>query len=137
MDNLTVTGDVSASGNGYFACVIAGGYFEAQAASPELAEYPTGSLVVLDSVGGLKLSDTENDNKVFGITQQGAQQPIILGAEPILITGDVGVGDFIVTSNVQGHGMSSACTQHGTVIAQAMEGGSGCSYLIKAMIRKM
>ena len=136
-EQLTVTGNVSASGNGYFACVIAGGYFEEKAASPELADYPTGSVVVLDSTGGLKLSDTENDKNVFGITQCGAQQPIILGAEPVLVTGDVCVGDFIVTSNVPGHGMSSCCTQHGTVIAQAMERGSGCSYLIKAMIRKM
>jgi hypothetical protein len=30
---LTVGGNISASGNGYFACVIAGGYFEQKAAN--------------------------------------------------------------------------------------------------------
>ena len=134
---LTVTGNVSASGNGYFACVIAGGYFEEKVASPKLAEYPTGSLVVIGNDGELELSTRENDTKVFGITQNGARQPIVLGAEPVLVTGDIKIGDFITTSDQPGHGKVSMNTIHGTIIAQSMGSGTGKSHLVKAMIRKM
>ena len=96
---LTVTGNISASGNGYFACVIAGGYFEEKAAHPTLAKYPTGSLVVIGENGKLKLSTVKNDTRVFGVTQKGACQPIVLGAEPVLVTGDIKIGDFITTSD--------------------------------------
>ena len=133
----TVTGNVSASGNGYFACVIAGGYLEEKAASPKLAEYPTGSIVSIGKDGNLVLSTKENDKKVFGVTRQGACQPIVLGAEPVLVTGDIKVGDFITTSDRPGHGKRVSQTIHGSVIAQAREAGCGCSYILKAMVRKM
>jgi hypothetical protein len=136
-EKLTVQGNISASGNGYFACVIAGGYFEEKAAHPSLAEHPTGSLVVIGENGKLELSTTENDKKVFGVTQCGASQPIILGAEPVLVTGNINVGDFITTSDQPGHGKRSMHTIHGAVIAQSMESGTGKSHLVKAMIRKM
>ena len=133
----TVAGDVSASGNGYFACVIAGGYFEEKAAHPTLAEYPTGSLVVISSAGNLELSTKSNDKNIFGVTQNGVCQPIVLGAEPVLVTGNINVGDFITTSDKAGHGKRTLNTIHGSIIAQAMEAGSGCSYTLQAMIRKM
>ena len=136
-EKLTVQGNISASGNGYFACVIAGGYFEEKAAHPSLAKHPTGSLVVIGENGKLELSTTENDKKVFGVTQCGASQPIILGAEPVLVTGNINVGDFITTSDQPGHGKRSMHTIHGAVIAQSMESGTGKSHLVKAMIRKM
>jgi len=133
----SVVGDISASGNGYFTCVIAGGYFEDKVASPKLAQYPTGSIVVIGKDGNLELATRENDTRVFGVTQKGAPQPIVLGAEPVLVTGNVKVGDFITTSTKPGHGKRSMHTIHGTVIAQSMDEGSGDSHLIKAMIRKM
>jgi hypothetical protein len=133
----TVTGNVSASGDGYFACVIAGGYLEEKAASPKLAEYPTGSIVVIGGDGDLVLSTREYDTKVFGVTKQGVCQPIVLGAEPVLVTGDIKVGDFITTSDKPGHGKGTSQTIHGSVIAQALEAGTGCSYILKAMVRKM
>ena len=83
------------------------------------------------------LSTKENDKKVFGVTKQGVCQPIVLGAEPVLVTGDVKVGDFITTSDKPGHGKRVSQTIHGSVIAQAMEAGCGCSYILKAMVRKM
>ena len=134
---LTVAGNISASGNGYFACVIAGGYFEEKAASPTLAEYPTGSLVVIGCGGNLELSTKSNDKNVFGVTKNGVCQPIVLGAEPVLVTGDINVGDFITTSDTPGHGKKSIDSVHGSIIAQAMEAGCGCSYTLQAMIRKM
>ena len=136
-ERLSVSGNISASGNGYFACVIAGGYFEEKAASPTLAEYPTGSVVVIGQDGNLVQSTRRNDRKVFGVTQKGVCQPIVLGAEPVLVTGDIRIGDYITTSDKPGHGERSCETIHGAVIAQAMEAGCGDSYLVKAMIRKM
>ena len=61
----------------------------------------------------------------------------MLGAEPVLVTGPIKVGDYIVTSNKQGHGQSMKEQNIGTIIAQAMESGDGESYNIKAMVRKM
>jgi hypothetical protein len=60
-----------------------------------------------------------------------------MGAEPIKVTGPIKVGDFITTSDKEGHGMKAENPQFGTIIAQAMESGDGESYNIKAMIRKM
>ena len=134
---LTVAGNISASGDGYFDHVIAGGYFEEKAANSKLAEYPTGSIVVIGKDGELELSTKSNDKMVFGVTKKGACQPIVLGAEPVLVTGDINVGDFITTSDKAGHGKVVLNTTHGSVIAQAMEAGCGCSYTLQAMIRKM
>ena len=69
--------------------------------------------------------------------KKGACQPIVLGAEPVLVTGDIKIGDFITTSDQPGHGKRSVHTTHGAVIAQSMESGTGESHLVKAMIRKM
>jgi hypothetical protein len=134
---LTVGGSVSASGNGYFACVIAGGYFEQKAANDTLACYPTGTLVVIGECGDLIQSTRENDKKVFGVTQNGVCQPIVLGAEPVLVTGDIKIGDYITTSDKPGHGKKTCAPVYGSVIAQSMEAGTGDSHLVKAMIRKM
>jgi hypothetical protein len=133
----SVVGDISASGNGYFTCVIAGGYFEEKAAHPSLAEHPTGSLVVIGEGGNLTLSTRKNDKKIFGVTQKGACQPIILGAEPVLVTGSIKAGDFITTSDKQGHGMKTPNPIWGSIIAQSMEDGTGDSHLVQAMIRKL
>ena len=133
----SVVGDISASGNGYFTCVIAGGYFEEKAAHPSLAEHPTGSLVVIGEDGNLTLSTSKNDKKIFGVTQKGACQPIILGAEPVLVTGNIKAGDFITTSDKLGHGMKTPNPIWGSIIAQSMEDGTGDSHLVQAMIRKL
>ena len=82
-------------------------------------------------------STKRNDRKVFGVTQNGACQPIVLGAEPVLVTGEIRIGDYITTSDKPGHGERSLDTIHGAVIAQAMESGCSDSHLVKAMIRKM
>ena len=111
--------------------------FEEKAASPTLAEYPTGSLVVIGCGGNLELSTKSNDKNVFGVTKNGVCQPIVLGAEPVLVTGDINVGDFITTSDTPGHGKKSIDSVHGSIIAQAMEAGCGCSYTLQSMIRKM
>jgi len=40
----------------------------------------------------------------MGVVQHGHSEPIILGAEPVLIYGKIKEGDFVVTSNIIGHG---------------------------------
>ena len=87
--------------------------------------------------------EKEEDPLVMGIVSKGKDYPIILGAEPVLITGKVEEGDYIITSNIKGHG-KGVNPQHiydkqlfGKIIAQAIESGEGKSYTIKAMIRKM
>ena len=63
--------------------------------------------------------------------------------EPVLVTGKVDVGDYIVTSDKIGHGKSVKRGYllkkdlFGKVIAQALESCDGDSNLIKCMIRKM
>ena len=79
----------------------------------------------------------------MGVIKNGKDEPLILGAEPVLVTGKVDVGDYIVTSNKVGHGKSIKRGYllkkdlFGKVIAQALENGNGDSYLVKCMIRKM
>ena len=87
--------------------------------------------------------ENEADPLVMGIVSKGENYPIILGAEPVLVTGKVKEGDYIITSKTKGHG-KGINPQHiydkqlfGKIIAQAIESGKGESYTIKAMIRKM
>jgi hypothetical protein len=85
----------------------------------------------------------EEDPLVIGIVSKESNYPIVLGAEPVLVTGKIKSGDYIVTSNIKGHG-KGVSPHHiyekqlfGKIIAQAIENGDGKSYIIKAMIRKM
>ena len=110
---------------------------EENASSSKLKFYTNGSVLVMDEDGSLKPCEKENDTLVFGVSKKDFDQPIVLGAEPVLVTGPIKVGEYIVTSSKQGHGRSEEEPKFGTVIAQAMESGDGESYNIKAMIRKM
>ena len=76
--------------------------------------------------------------------KNGKDEPIVMGAEPVLVTGKVDVGDYIVTSDKIGHGKAVKRGYllkkdlFGKVIAQALEPSDDSdSCLIKCMIRKM
>ena len=106
---------------------------------------PTGTLVIWRG-GKLVASDKKRDSLVQGIVKNVKTEPIVLGAEPVLMTGDIKEGDYIMTSNKSGHGMKYKSVrkylfieQHtpGVIIAQALEDGNGDSYIIRAMIRKI
>jgi hypothetical protein len=116
---------------------IGGAYLEENASSSKLKFYKDGTVLVIDGDGELKPCDKENDTLVFGVSKIDFDSPVVLGAEPILVTGPIKVGDYIVTSSKQGHGQAMKEQNLGTIIAQAMENGDGESYNIKAMIRKM
>ncbi len=119
-----------------------GGLFETGLRTVGLGEYQTGTIVSWE-VDRCVPSKVEEDELVMGVVKNGKDEPLILGAEPILVTGKVEVGDYIVTSAKVGHGKGVKRGNifkkdlFGKVIAQALESGSGESYTIKAMIRKM
>ena len=80
----------------------------------------------------------------MGVIKNGKDEPIIMGAEPVLVTGKVDIGDYILTSDKIGHGKSVKRgyllkkNLFGKVIAQALEKSDDSdSCLIKCMIRKM
>jgi hypothetical protein len=119
-----------------------GGLFETGLRTTDLGLCETGT-VVSWKIDKCVPCEIEEDELVMGVVKRGKDEPLILGAEPILVTGKVDVGDYIVTSNKKGHGKA---VKRGTlfkkdlfgkVIAQALESGVGESYAIKAMIRKM
>ena len=106
-----------------------------------ISSYQNGTILIWEN-GKLIKSYEEFDNRVAGVVQLGKDEPVVFGAEPVLVTGKVDEGDYIVTSNKIGHGMGISRNTNpielfGNVIAQAVESGCGDSYTIKAMIRKM
>jgi hypothetical protein len=119
-----------------------GGLFESGLRTRGLTDLATGTIVSWD-VNGCVPCIKEEDELVMGVVKNGKDEPLIMGAEPILVTGTVEMGDYIVTSNKKGHGKAVKRGNifkkdlFGKVIAQALENGSGDSYVIKAMIRKM
>jgi hypothetical protein len=119
--------------------------FETGLRTENIGDHPTGTIVVWKN-GKLTPSEKKNDKLVQGVIKHAKDEPVVMGAEPILMTGKIKEGDFITTSNKTGHGMKYKSKkkyliidQHepGIIIAQALEDGNGDSYTIKAMIRKI
>ena len=116
-----------------------GAIFETGLTTEGIGKLETGTVVVWKD-GKLVPSYKEQDKMVMGVTQEGKDEPIILGAEPILVTGEVKEGDFLITSDKLGHAKAQSdeyLLRTGTVIAQALESTEGESNLIKGMIRKL
>ena len=120
-----------------------GGVFETGLKTEKIGDNPTGTIVSWRG-DGLVPCDSNEDELVMGVIKQGKDEPIVLGAEPVLVTGKVNIGDYIVTSNKVGHGKSNnrgyllKKDLFGKVIAQALEKSDDSdSCLIKCMIRKM
>lgn len=118
-----------------------GAVFEVGLTTPGIEVLETGTVLIWRN-GKLQPCDSKCDNMVMGVAKLGKQQPIILGAEPVLVTGPVKEGDYIVTSDKPGHGEAykfkrGSNNLFGKVIAQALETCDGESNLIKCMINKM
>tara|TARA_R110002153_G_C13173271_1_gene484297 strand:+ start:327 stop:926 length:600 start_codon:yes stop_codon:yes gene_type:complete len=119
-----------------------GGIHEINLETEGLDQMQEGTVLSLKN-GILQPCEKDSDPLVMGIVSKGRNYPIILGAEPILITGKIKAGDYITTSKIKGHGKGVSPGHiyskllFGKVIAQAIEDGEGKSYTIKAMIRKM
>lgn len=121
--------------------VTAGAYFETGLQTTGIGKNPTGTVVCWHN-GKLTPCSTEMDKLVMGVILEGKDEPIIMGAEYILVTGEVEEGDFLVTSGKKGHAKSikmmnfSLYTMMGCIIGQALESSKGSSNLIKCMIQK-
>tara|TARA_R110000744_G_scaffold18309_6_gene49308 strand:+ start:572 stop:2050 length:1479 start_codon:yes stop_codon:yes gene_type:complete len=119
-----------------------GGIHEINLETEGLDKMQEGTVLTIQN-GTLHPCNKEGDPLVMGIVSKESNYPIILGAEPVLITGTIKEGDYIITSNVKGHGKGINPKYiynkqlFGKIIAQAIENGKGKSYTIKAMIRKM
>ena len=126
----------------YAAQSTIGALFETGLTTTGIGSLDTGTVLTWRG-GKLIPSDFAFDEMVMGVTQKGHDEPVVFGAEPVLVTGTVNEGDYIVTSDKVGHGMGVPrgsmvpIDLFAKVIAQAIEGGDGDSYIIKAMIRKM
>jgi hypothetical protein len=142
-DNQVDIGSSSKRFNDVFAVqTTVGAVFETGLRSKGIGKEETGTIVVWRN-GKLVPCDKSEDTMVMGVVKQGKDEPIVMGAEPVLVTGDVKEGDFITTSTKLGHGKKLENgyllkkEMFGKVIAQALENASGNSSLIKCMIRKM
>ena len=120
-----------------------GGVFETGLRTEKIGDNPTGTIVSWRG-DGLVPCDSNEDELVMGVIKQGKDEPIVMGAEPVLVTGKVEIGDYIVTSDKIGHGKAVKRGYllkkdlFGKVIAQALEPSDDSdSCLIKCMIRKM
>ena len=119
------------------------GQHESQLQNPEgeksVGDYATGTVLVWK--GGKNIPCTEAaDHMRMGIAVNGIDSPLVQGAEPVLVTGSVNEGDYLVTSSVEGHAKAITpqfMRQHmlfDCVIGKALESGEGDSHLIKTWI---
>lgn len=122
--------------------VRSGAFLENGLKTDKIGAFPEGTVVTWKD-GKCVQSYKDEDEFVMGVIKHGHDEPIILGAEPILVTGKVEEGDYLATSNKPGHckavkrGLIFKKNLFGKVIAQALESSNSESNLIKAMIRKM
>jgi hypothetical protein len=104
-----------------------------------VGEYETGTVLVWK--GGKNVPCTEAaDHMRMGIAVKGIASPLIQGAEPVLVTGSVKEGDYLVTSRKEGHAEAISpqfMRQHGLydcVLGKALESAEGESHLVKTWI---
>ena len=119
------------------------GQHESKLQNPEgetpISEYETGTVLVWK--GGKNVPCTKAaDHMRMGIAVKGIESPLVQGAEPVLCTGEVKEGDYLVTSTTEGHAEAISpefMRQHmlfDCVIGKALEDGAGESHLVKTWI---
>lgn len=157
--SVSITGSVVPDSNGtrefgnlnnrwkdvYAEQTTVGAIFETGLTTPGIRRYPTGMVLVWKN-GELVPCSVEEDVSVIGVAKNGKDQPIVMGAEPVMIKGPIKTGDFIVTSNMPGHGRAAKLRNWafmkkdltGKIIGQALEDcDEEGSCLIKCWIQKM
>ena len=104
-----------------------------------ISKYDTGT--VLSWKDGKNRPCTQfADHMRMGIAVHGQDSPLIQGAEPVLCTGIVEEGDYLVTSDKVGHAVAvprnivKEQMLFDCVIGKALENGDGESHLIKTWI---
>ena len=105
----------------------------------QIGEYATGTVLVWK--GGKNVPCTEYaDHMRMGIAVKDVSSPLVQGAEPVLVTGVVKEGDYLVTSRKEGHAEAISpelMRQQGLydcVLGKALENGEGESYLLKTWV---
>jgi len=107
--------------------------------SEENNNHITGTVMVWKD-GKLVPCNKENDHMRMGVMVNGKDIPIVQGAEPVLVVGEVKEGDYLVTSNKIGHAKAItreemiANNLQDVIFATALENGTGESYTINAYI---
>ena len=104
-----------------------------------VGDYATGTVLVWK--GGKNIPcTTPADHMRMGIAVKGVSSPLVQGAEPVLCTGEVNEGDYLVTSSVEGHAAAISpqyMRQHNLfdcVLGKALESAEGESHLVKTWI---
>lgn len=104
-----------------------------------VGEYPTGTVLVWKD--GKNIPCTEYaDHMRMGVAVHGVASPLIQGAEPVLVTGPVKEGDYLITSRKEGHAEAISpelMRQQGLydcVLGKALETADGESHLVKVWI---
>jgi len=123
--------------------ISTGAIFEYGLETEGIGQFETGTVVCWHD-GKLQPSTFRGDVLVMGVVKNGKDQPIILGAEDILVTGEVEEGDFLITSDKMGHAerlpknsdYAAKSENIGKIIGQALESCNQDSKLIKCMINK-
>jgi len=117
--SVAITGNLSPNGNGitdlgsptsrwkdiYALQTTVGAIFEYGLSTPSISSYSDGTVLVWGE-NGLEPCSKEEDILVMGVTKDNKSEPVVFGAELVLVTGEVKRGDFICTSNIVGHGMA-------------------------------
>ena len=120
-----------------------GAIFETGLTTKGIGRYPTGTVLVWNE--GLTPCCESEDSRVIGVVKKGKDQPIILGAEPVRVTGKIRPGDMLVTSEVVGHAKAAKLRNcfffkknlTGKIIGQALEPYDGDSGVVKCMILRL
>lgn len=109
------------------------------AGETSVAEYATGTVMVWENGKNVPCTTYANHMRM-GIAVENVDSPMIQGAEPVLVTGNVSEGDYLVTSTTTGHAVAvsrDTVKQEqlwDCVIGKALEGGEGESHLIKTWV---
>ena len=115
------------------------GQHESNLANEEIQDLPTGTVLVWKDGKAVPCSSFANFMKI-GVSVNGHNSPLVQGAEPVLCTGAVEEGDYLVTSEKIGHAVAMNRSQvkeedlFDCVIGKALEAGSGNSHLVKTWI---
>ena len=102
-------------------------------------ELQTGTVLVWKGGKNVPCS-IEADHMRMGIAVHGHKAPLVQGAEPVLCTGEVNEGDYLITSTTTGHAkaVNRAYVVENQlfdcVLGKALETASGESHLVKTWI---
>jgi hypothetical protein len=115
------------------------GLHESNLASGGIAEMATGTVLVWKDGKNIPCAEFASHMRM-GIAVRGNAAPLVQGAEPVLCTGLVNEGDYLVTSGIEGHATAVSrdfVLQHqlmDCVIGKALESADGESHLVKTWI---